>query len=274
MLVWVVFLVGVSVLLYPTVSNYWNNLVASKTIQNYTAAVEQMSTQDNSAEFAMADAYNQSLTHRLNRFQMTTQETHLYDSILDIGSGGVMGVLTIPKINVKLPIYHGTSAAVLQSGVGHLAGSSLPVGGSTTHAVLSGHRGLPSAELLSNIDKMVVGDKFQITVLDRTMVYQVYNISVVDPEDLRQLAIISGEDLVTLVTCTPYGVNTQRLLVQGARVYTSAATVDDNTAGAVTTAVWPTWLLGGVGVVGGFAYAAIRLITRKKGRALCEDDFS
>jgi len=263
-LLWVILLVGVFVLLYPVIANYWNSLISSRVVQSYTAAVAQMSAQESADQFARADAYNRSLLNRIDRYTMTAEQQQEYDSILDIGGGGVMGVLTIPKIGVQLPIYHGTGVAVLQSGVGHLPGSSLPVGGPSTHAVLSGHRGLPSAELLTNIDKLVVGDLFAVTVLGRRLDYQVDKISVVDPEDMRQLAILDGQDLVTLVTCTPYGVNTQRLLVEGQRVYTNTADLDVNTAGAVSTTALVTWLIVGLAVVGGLVYLTLRVARRKK----------
>ena len=214
----VVFLIGLAVMLYPVISNYWNTLVQSRVVSNYTKTVNQMDDGQIRALMAAAQAYNEQLPNSLDRFALSSDQYARYNSILDVGQDGVIGTLTIPKISVKLPIYHGTDPTVLEVGLGHLPGSSFPIGGAGTHTAISGHRGLPSAELLSHIDRLVVGDRFQITVLKHVATYQVDQIKVVLPDDLDDLAFQPGQDLATLITCTPYGVNTHRLLVRGHRV--------------------------------------------------------
>jgi len=261
-LIWAVFAVGLGVLAYPSISNYWNSLRQSHAIANYTYQAAQMSSADMQAQFDAADAYNQTLAANTDRFTLTSAQMSTYNSILDVDSSGMIGVLAIPKIGVRLPIYHGTSATVLQSGVGHLPGSSLPVGGPGTHAVLSGHRGLPSAELLTNIDQLVAGDQFQITILDQTLVYEVDQISTVAPEDLSQLSIVPGQDYVTLVTCTPYGVNTQRLLVRGHRVPTSSQLLSAESGQVVDTSSWTVVLVA----LAAITAVAIMLIKTFKGK--------
>ncbi|MCL2461948.1 MAG: class C sortase [Defluviitaleaceae bacterium] len=224
-----VFLVGLSVLLYPTVSNIWNSHTQSKVITDYSRKISQLSDADYSAALEAANEYNQQLLTNTDRFDPTDSDLAEYDSILNIGGDQVMGVLEIPKIGVKLPIYHGTSAAVLQVGIGHLVGSSLPVGGPSTHAVISGHTALPSAQLLTRLDELKVGDRFIITVLDETLTYEVDEINTVLPDDMSLLGIEPGQDLVTLITCTPPSINTHRLLVRGRRV--------DNAAQQITARV-------------------------------------
>jgi len=217
-----VFLGGLSILLYPAISNYWNSLVQTRVVNDYTHRVSQMAPVDRAALLDAAASYNKQLASQSDRFVLTADQMTQYNSILNVSGNGVMGILSIPKIRVRLPIYHGSDPTVLQVGLGHLPGSSFPIGGPGAHAVISGHRGLPSAELLSNINRLVTGDYFQITVLGKTMTYQVDQIKVVLPENMRDLAIEPGQDLVTLVTCTPYGVNSHRLLVRGRRVYNRA----------------------------------------------------
>jgi sortase A len=217
-LLFAVFLAGLSVLLYPAVSDYVNSLTQSRVVSGYTDAVAQLESADYSAYLTAASEYNVRLAEKDNRFMLTDAEKAEYEAILSVGGRGVVGYVEIPRIKVKLPIYHGTNEAVLQVGVGHLEGSSFPVGGSGSHAVITGHRGLPSAQLLSNIDRLAPGDRFMITVLDELLTYEVDRIIVVEPEDLAPLALDPGGDYVTLVTCTPYGVNSHRLLVRGWRV--------------------------------------------------------
>lgn len=214
-----VLLAGVSLLLYPTVSDYWNARHASKAVADYTQNVQALD-QDAYDELLAAEDYNRSLLTRENGFFLTEEQQAQYESLLDISGTGIMGYIEIPSINVSLPIYHGTSDSVLQIAVGHLDWTSLPVGGESTHCVLSGHRGLPSAKLFTNLDQIVEGDTFIIRVLDEVLTYEVDRILIVEPEDVTALQIESGKDLCTLVTCTPYGINSHRLLVRGHRVET------------------------------------------------------
>ena len=214
-----VLLTGLSLLLYPTVSDYWNSFHQSRAIASYTAQVEEMDPADYEAMWNAAAEYNQRLLADTgDRYRMTEAEEEEYESLLDVTGTGVMGYVEIPKLKTSLPIYHGTDAAVLQIAIGHLAGSSLPVGGEGTHCVLTGHRGLPSAKLFTNLDEMVEGDTFSLHVLDQTLTYEVDQIRVVEPQELDNLEIEEGKDYCTLVTCTPYGVNSHRLLVRGHRI--------------------------------------------------------
>ena len=216
-------LAGVSLLLYPTVSDYWNARHASRAVADYAQNVQALDRDTYDELLAAAEAYNRSLLTRENAFFLSEAQQTQYDSLLDISGTGIMGYIEIPSINVSLPIYHGTSDSVLQIAVGHLDWTSLPVGGESTHCVLSGHRGLPSAKLFTNLDQIVEGDTFIIRVLDEVLTYEVDRILIVEPEDVTALQIESGKDLCTLVTCTPYGVNSHRLLVRGHRVETTQA---------------------------------------------------
>ena len=218
-----VLLAGVSLLLYPTVSDYWNARHASKAVADYTQNVQALDQDAYDELLAAAEDYNRSLLTRENGFFLTEEQQAQYESLLDISGTGIMGYIEIPSINVSLPIYHGTSDSVLQIAVGHLDWTSLPVGGESTHCVLSGHRGLPSAKLFTNLDQIVEGDTFIIRVLDEVLTYEVDRILIVEPEDVTALQIESGKDLCTLVTCTPYGINSHRLLVRGHRVETAQA---------------------------------------------------
>lgn len=218
-----VLLAGVSLLLYPTVSNYWNARHASRAVANYTQEVQALDRDAYDRMLAEAAAYNRSLLTRENAFALTDAQQAQYDRLLDISGTGVMGYIEIPSINVSLPVCHGTSDSVLQIAVGHLSWTSLPVGGAGTHCVLSGHRGLPSAKLFTNLDRLVEGDTFVIRVLDESLTYEVDQILIVEPEDVTALQIEPGKDLCTLVTCTPYGINSHRLLVRGHRVETAQA---------------------------------------------------
>lgn len=215
-----VLVVGLSLLLYPTLSDYWNSMHQSQTIASYTREVALMDTEQYDTTLQEARDYNQSLTERISGFMLSEEQQNLYMSVLNVAGDGAMGYVEIPSINCTLPIYHGTEEAVLQVAVGHLEWSSLPVGGESTHCVLSGHRGLPSAKLFTNLDKLVVGDRFLLKVLDEVLTYEVDQILIVEPEETGALAIQPGMDLCTLVTCTPYGLNTHRLLVRGHRVET------------------------------------------------------
>ena len=219
-----VFLVGLSLLLYPTVSNYWNALHQSQAIVEYSQEVEKMDQELYEKLWSEAIQYNKTLTNHPNRFEMTEEEKQKYDKLLNVSGNGIMGYIEIPAIDCFLPIYHGTNEAVLQTSIGHLEGSSLPTGGAGTHCVVSGHRGLPSARLFTDLDKLKEGDRFVLKVLDRTLTYEVDQILTVDPYDLEALAIDPQQDYCTLVTCTPYGINTHRLLVRGRRVEDIAQT--------------------------------------------------
>lgn len=215
------FLVGLSVLLYPSVSNYYNSFHQSKAVASYDAGMGKLTEQDTTSYFQAAEAYNKGLLQKgVSSFILTDAQEKEYNDLLNVDGTGMMGYLTIKKLGIQLPIYHGTSESVLAAGIGHLAGSSLPTGGVGTHCVLSGHRGLPSAKLLTDLDQMEVGDTFTLTILRATLTYEVDQILIVDPDDVSALAIDPKEDYCTLVTCTPYGINTQRLLVRGHRITT------------------------------------------------------
>ena len=215
-----VFVAGLSLLLYPTVSDYWNSFHQSRVVMSYTEQVARLDTADYQSAREAAQAYNATLPETRNRFYMPDDARSLYDSLLNVTGTGVMATLEIPDLGVNLPVYHGTSEAVLQVALGHVEGSSLPVGGAGTHCVISGHRGLPSAKLFSNLDQLPIGGVFLPRVLDETLTYQVDQILVVEPEDMEPLAILPEEDYCTLVTCTPYGINSHRLLVRGTRIET------------------------------------------------------
>ena len=217
LLIAVAVLVGLGLLLYPTVSNWLNERNASKAIADYSHVVEEMDTADIQRMLDEARAYNQSLVGNAGRFEPTEEDTAKYNSILDVSGTGIMGYVEIPSIGVKLPIYHGTDDAVLQVAAGHIEGSSLPVGGENTHAAISGHCGLPSAKLFTKLDTLAVGDEFNLSVLGETLNYKIDDIVVVLPDDFSPLVIEGGADQVTLITCTPYGVNSHRLMVRGTR---------------------------------------------------------
>ena len=212
-----IFLVGLSVMLYPTVSDYINQKNQSRAVASYSEEVENLSDVDYQAYFDAADDYNRRLAETPDAFYRP-EEVSGYTDTLDVSGTGIMGYITISKIGVELPVYHGTSDGVLQVAAGHLEGSSLPVGGAGTHAVISAHRGLPSAKLFTNLDELEVGDTFTITVLDRVLTYEVDQISIVLPTETDLLQPVEGKDYVTLMTCTPYGINTHRLLVRGKRI--------------------------------------------------------
>lgn len=209
---------GLSLLLYPTVSDYWNSLHASQAVADYAENVRNLEAEKYEQVLQDAKSYNQMLPYKQTTFALSEEEKEAYDALLDISGTGVMGYIEIPTVNISLPVYHGTEDAVLQIAVGHLEWSSLPVGGESTHCVLSGHRGLPSAKLFTNLDKLVAGDKFVMRVSDEVLTYEVDQILIVEPTDVSTLMIEAGKDLCTLVTCTPYGINSHRLLVRGHRI--------------------------------------------------------
>ena len=213
-----IFVIGVSLLLYPTVSDYWNSFTSSRAITHYSDEVANMNRELYQQILGEAQAYNQSLVGRSNSYLLSDAQKAEYERLLNIDGTGVMGYVEVPSIKVALPIYHGTEESVLQVAIGHLEWSSLPVGGASSHCVISGHRGLPSAKLFSDLDEVVEGDIFIMRVLDETFTYEVDQILIVEPQDTEALLIQEGEDLCTLVTCTPYGINTHRLLVRGHRI--------------------------------------------------------
>ena len=215
-----VFLAGLSLLLYPTVSDYWNSFHASRAVAAYAQEVADLNGAEYDALLEAARDYNARVPERSNTFALTEAERAEYQSLLNMDGTGIMGYIEIPNIKLSLPIYHGTEESVLPIAVGHLDWSALPVGGEGTHCVLSGHRGLPSAKLFTNLDQLREGDTFTLRVLDEVLCYEVDQIRIVEPQDTAALLPEPGQDLCTLVTCTPYGVNTHRLLVRGHRIET------------------------------------------------------
>lgn len=212
-----ILLAGLAVLLYPSFSDWWNSMHASQAIASYVEAVEDLTKEDKAEMLKAAKRYNDSRPNGAN-FNLTAEELAEYNQILDITGTGIMGYIQIPSIGVNLPIYHTVEETILQIATGHIPGSSFPVGGKRTHAVLSGHRGLPSAKLFSDLDKLKEGDIFTVTVLDRVVTYQADQIRIVLPEETDELAIVDGKDYCTLSTCTPYGINTHRILLRGHRI--------------------------------------------------------
>ena len=213
-----IFLIGLSLLLYPTFADWWNSFHQSRAIASYSEVVANMDDERYAEIWDAAWAYNQSLVNRPNSYLLSDAQRAEYNALLNVGDNGIMGYVEIPILDVTLPIYHGTDAAVLQVAVGHLDWTSLPVGGTGSHCVVSGHRGLPSARLFTDLDKMEVGDVFLLRVLDEVLTYQVDQILIVEPQETDELLIQEGKDLCTLVTCTPYGINSHRMLVRGRRV--------------------------------------------------------
>lgn len=211
-------LVGLSLLLYPTFSDYWNSFHSSQAISTYAENVANLDEKKYDELWFAAWAYNRSLLERSSEFTLSEEQYAQYLELLNVSGLGIMGYIEIPEISVSLPIYHGTDESVLQIAVGHLEWSSLPVGGESSHCVLSGHRALPSAKLFTDLDKLREGDIFMLRVLDEVLTYEVDKISIVEPSQVSALQVIEGEDLCTLVTCTPYGINTHRLLVRGHRI--------------------------------------------------------
>ena len=221
----VVLVVGLSLLLYPSFSDWWNSRVQTKMITNYNEIVAKLDKNDYSQFWEDAIEYNQDLWNRDNPYLLAEDQRARYNELLNPGGDGIMGYVEIPEIAITLPIYHGTDELVLQVAIGHLDWTSIPTGGEGTHCVISGHRGLPSARLFTDLDKLVVGDLFMLHVLDETLTYEVDQIRIVEPDETDELLLQEGKDLCTLVTCTPYGVNSHRLLVRGHRVENLAQTV-------------------------------------------------
>ena len=214
----IIFIVGICIFLYPSVSNYINSKNQSRAIKNYDEALSSLTEEDYTKYWQAAYSYNDALAQKTMNFTLSDEELKEYNSILDPTGTGVIGTIEIENIGVNLPIYHGTEESVLQVGIGHLEGTSFPTGTVSTHTVLSGHRGLPSAKLFTDLDQMIEGDTFLLHILDKTFAYQVDQINIVLPEETQDLAIQPDKEYVTLVTCTPYGVNTHRLLVRAKRV--------------------------------------------------------
>lgn len=213
-----ILVVGLSLMLYPSFSNWWNEAHQSRAIAAYSQEVSKLDENRYDELWQQAWEYNRSLVGRENAYLLDDSQKAEYERLLDVSGMGIMGYIEIPSLKVSLPIYHGTEESVLQVAVGHLEWTSLPVGGESTHCVLSGHRGLPSAKLFTDLDRLVVGDRFRLGVLDQVLTYEVDQILIVEPQDTEALLIEEGKDLCTLVTCTPYGINTHRLLVRGHRI--------------------------------------------------------
>ena len=215
-----ILLAGLSLLLYPTFSDWWNSYHQTKAIASYVADVANLSNEDYEKIWKAATEYNASLSERNSDYTLTEEQKKQYEQLLNVSGDGIMGYIEIPSINCSLPIYHGTQESVLQIAVGHIEWSSLPVGGASSHCVVSGHRGLPSAKLFTNLDELSKGDTFMLRVLDEVLTYEVDQILIVEPQETGALQIEEGKDYCTLVTCTPYGINTHRLLVRGRRITT------------------------------------------------------
>ena len=262
LMIGIIFLAGLSLLLYPFVANQWNNYRQKQLISSYEQTVSQKEASngiDYDAELKKAEAYNEALLPSIlpDSFAIAdaSEEDQTYMNTLNIAGDEMMGIVEIPKIDIKLPIYHTTKEDVLKQAAGHLEGSSLPIGGKSTHAVISAHRGLPSASLFTDLDQLKKGDHFLIHVLNKTLCYEVDKISVVKPEETSALAVEEGEDLVTLLTCTPYGVNTERLLVRGHRVpYVEQEVADEKTplSGISLHTNYLLWVIVGLAVTAFF----------------------
>lgn len=216
---------GLSLLLYPSFSDWWNSFHSSQAITDYTKQVRDMSNEDYSHIWEAARDYNYSLTQRRNEYILNEKQKKQYEELLNITGFGIMGYIDIPSIKCSLPIYHGTEESVLQNAVGHIEWSSLPVGGEGSHCVLSAHRGLPSAKLFTDLDKLDIGDVFTLRILDEILTYEVDQILIVEPKETEDLHIVQGQDYCTLLTCTPYGINSHRLLVRGHRIETVESTI-------------------------------------------------
>lgn len=222
-ILFLIFFIGLSLLLYPTFADWWNSMHQSRAVASYVEQVANMDDDKYEEIWSAAWDYNRSLIDRPNDFLLSEEQQETYQSLLNISGHGVMGYIEIPKLDVLLPLYHGTDEGILQVAIGHLDWTSLPVGGESSHCVVSGHRGLPSARLFTDLDQMELGDTFLLRVLDEVLTYEVDQIRIVEPHETDDLLIVEGEDLCTLVTCTPYGINTHRMLVRGHRIETEAA---------------------------------------------------
>lgn len=256
----IVLLVGVGFLAYPTVSDWWNSFHQSRAISGYIEAVNELSPEEYERIWTDAEAYNKSLLSHAQTFQLDPEQQAYYESQLNIEGNGIMAYLEVPAINVKLPVYHGLSEGVLQVAIGHMEDTSLPVGGESTHCVVSGHRGLPSAKLLTDLDRISEGDVFMFHTLNETLTYEVDQIRIVEPTETSDLQIVPGEDLATMVTCTPYGINSHRMLVRGHRV----PTVASDRVVAEAEQVSPVVVAAAVGIPVMFVVLVIALIATRK----------
>ncbi len=257
------FFVGLCIMLYPIVSNWWNKVHQAKAVASYQESVSVMDVSKNDEIWEKARQYNERLNQVFDPFRNFTEVSGYYDT-LDISGTGVMGYVSVPSIHIELPIYHGTSDSVLQIAAGHIQGSSLPIGGENTHSVISGHRGLPSAKLFSDLDKMVEGDLFTVNILNEVLTYEVDKISIILPNEIEHLAIRPEEDCITLMTCTPYGINSHRLLIRGKRVDTKVqrdVTVTSDAVQVDSMNVFPVIFVLLLGFL-----AVIWSITDKRGR--------
>lgn len=221
-----VLIAGLGLLAYPSIANYWNSFHQTRVIMDYQDTVSKMDKADYERILKAAKEYNEKLSETGIRWTLSEPEKKEYKKQLRVDKTGVMGYISIPKIHVRLPIYHGTDEEVLQVSIGHLEGTSLPVGGKSSHCMVSGHRGLPSARLFTDIDKLREGDTWTMTILNETLTYEADKIWIVEPNDLSKLKIEKGKDLCTLITCTPYGINSHRLLVRGHRISNLNGTAD------------------------------------------------
>jgi len=271
------FIIGLSILLYPSISNAWNQHRADQLIEQYSRSADTSDQDSMKAELNKAEAYNKTLigTSVPDAFSTHKGKTDtLYESLLNMENDGMMGYVEIPVINVKLPIYHYTNDEVLEKGAGHLLGSSLPVGGESTHTVISAHRGLPSAKMFTDLDKVSKGDVFYFHVLNETLAYEVDQIKTVEPTDVDDLGIVEGQDLATLVTCTPYAVNTQRLLVRGHRIDYEEAVKKAAAEKTVIAGDPPVWSYAACAAAGLAIAAAVFYIVQRgrKRRDKVEED--
>ena len=262
--------IGVFLLAYPSVANYWNTFHQSRAIATYTETVSSMSHEEYKAILDEAREYNARLAETRMRWVMTDEERDEYNSKLVIEGTDVMAYISIPKFHVRAPIYHGTDEAVLQVAIGHLEASSLPVGGESTHCLISGHRGLPSARLFTDIVKIREGDTWTISVLNETLTYECDQIRTVLPDDLSDLQIIEGEDLCTLITCTPYGVNTHRLLVRGHRIPNANGAADITADGIQIEPIYIAPVLAVPSIV---LLLILRLISTRRAKRFNSEDF-
>lgn len=212
------FVLGLGLIAYPSVSNWWNELKQTRAILDYESSISRMSDEEYQQILTNAHAYNETLSSKGIQWVQTDPDLQSYFETLNIDGKGNMGYISIPKISVNLPIFHGISEEVLQNAIGHVPGTSLPIGGQTSHSVISGHRGLPSSRLFSDLDQLQIGDRWTISVMNETFTYEVDQILTVEPDDIQHIQMIEGQDLMTLITCTPYGVNTHRLLIRGHRI--------------------------------------------------------
>lgn len=258
----IILLVGAGFLLYPSFSDYYNSFHQSKAISSYVETISSITEEEHEQMILDAKNYNRQLQGNSRRWSMTDEEREEYNKLLDVSGTGMFGYIEIPKINVSLPIYHGTSDTVLQTAIGHVEGSSFPIGGEGTHSVLSGHRGLPSAKLFTDLDKLEVGDEFYLIILDEVLTYEVDKILIVLPNEMNSLEIFNKEDYCTLVTCTPYSVNTHRLLVRGKRIETVEKKEIKVLAEAIQ--IEPTVIAPFVGVPICFLYLVYLILKPKK----------